>query len=71
MAKKRTKQVTRDARRAATVKETAELIGVTPRAIQMILNGEIKNEKALSVFMEIDEGHNKLLKAVKELVPFI
>ena len=70
MAKKQRKQVKRNARRAATVIETAELVGVTPRAVQMVLSGDRRNEGVLSIFMEIDERHNALLREVKKLVPF-
>lgn len=60
----------REARRAATVIETAELAGVSTRTVQRVLSADQENEKVLSIFMTISEGHNKLLKAVKELVPF-
>jgi DNA-binding LacI/PurR family transcriptional regulator len=70
MAKEITKPSKRDIRRAANIADTAEIVGVSTRTVQRVLNAEQKNENVLSVFMVLSEEHNKLLKAVKELVPF-
>lgn len=56
--------------RAATVKDTAEVTGVSPRFVNMVMNGERDNEVVVSVFMELQEGRNLLLQSVKKLVPF-
>jgi len=60
----------RDVIRAATVKDTAEVTGVSPRFVNMVMNGERDNEVVVSVFMELQEGRNLLLQSVKKLVPF-
>lgn len=70
MAKKVKNQFKRSARRAATVIETAKIVGVTQRTVQMVLKDDIKNEKVLSIFMEISERHDRLLKEVNQLAPF-
>lgn len=60
----------RDIKRAATIIETAELTGVSTRSVRRIMESEQKNETVVMVFMEIEEGKNKLLSEVKKLVPF-
>ena len=59
-----------DIYRAAKIKRTAELVGVSQRFVNYVLNGERESEDVMAVFMELQEGENKLLKAVKELLPF-
>ena len=59
-----------DVSRAATIKETAQLVGVSQHYVRMILNGKRENDKIMEVFMEITEGKNLLLQEVKKLVPF-
>lgn len=61
----------KDVRRAAIIKDTAEVVGVSQRQVQRVLAGNQENEKVVSVFMEISERKNALLKEVKMLVPFI
>lgn len=60
----------RDIIRAANIKKTAEIVGVSPRFVNYVLNGDRESEDVLSVFMLLQEGENKLLQAVKELLPF-
>ena len=60
----------RDIIRAARITKTADLVGVSKRAVQLVLNGDRNNETVMTVFMELQEGENKLLQEVKKLVPF-
>jgi hypothetical protein len=64
----------KDARRAALILQTAEITGVSQRHVQRIVNGHIeiteKNEQVFAVFMDLKEGTNALLEAVKNTVPF-
>lgn len=59
-----------DVSRAATIKETATLVGVSQRHVQLVMNGDRQNDKIVEVFMEITEGKNLLLQEVKKLIPF-
>lgn len=63
------KTIKRDAFRASMVNKTADIVGVTPRQVRRIINGACKNERALTVYMNLLEGNNKLVKEVKALVP--
>ncbi len=64
----------RDAERAAIVKRTARITGVSERQVNRVLDTENSNDLVVSVFMEIKESNdqtdNKLLEAVKTLIPF-
>lgn len=64
------KRRTRDAITAARVKRVADLTGVSTRSVQRVITGNQKNEEVLSAFMLLAEEENKLLNAVKSLVPF-
>ena len=74
MHKNMLKMAERDTIRAARVQRTADITGVTPRAVRYILNGERENDDVLMVYMEIKEMEEKLdndLKnEVNKLVPF-
>ena len=70
MAKKSNNTRKRDAKKAATVKDTAELVGVSERQVRRVLDGEHENEKVISVFMTLTEGNNRLLEEVRQLIPF-
>ncbi len=61
----------RDTINAARVIKTAECVGVSPRYVNYVINGERNNETVLSAFEMIAKGENKLLDEVKKLVPFI
>lgn len=63
------KKSTRDTVRAANVKRTAEILGVSERYVRLVLSAERQNEEVLLVFMEMQEGENKLIQEVKKLVP--
>ena len=60
----------RDSEVATRVKRTAELTGVDVRSVYRVLNGQQQNEKVLGIYMQLQEGENLLLQAVKELIPF-
>ena len=64
------KKGNRDAIRAARVKRTAEITGVSERHVNRVMIGDQENDKVVLVFMELKEGENKLVEAAKKLVPF-
>lgn len=79
MAKNSEKTRTRDAVKAARVKKVNKITGVSERQIYRVINGEQENEEVVEVFMELTEREeqvfedirtNRLLEAVKDLVPF-
>jgi len=61
----------RDTEKAARILKTARIAGVTPRSVERVLNQEQQNQKVMTIYMELLEGENVLVQAVKELVPFI
>lgn len=60
----------RDTVRAARIKRTAEIVGVSTRYVRMVLDCERENEDVLAVFMELSEQENLMIESVKKLVPF-
>lgn len=62
--------ITRDTVNAARVHRVAEMAGVSKRYVRMVIKGKRENEQVLRAYMELAEGENALLEAVKELVPF-
>ena len=60
----------RNASVAAKVKKIANMSGVSPRYVYMVISGERTNEDVFRAYMMLAEGENTLLAAVKELVPF-
>ena len=60
----------RDVRRAANIKDTAEVLGVSTSLVQKSLNASRNNEAVIEVFMEISERKNLLIEEVKKLIPF-
>lgn len=60
----------KDTKKAANIIDTAEVLGLSQSTVQKVLRGDRENPNVINVFMILDEGKNKLLKAVKELVPF-
>lgn len=64
----------RDAIRAARVKRTADIVGVSTDLVYKVLNADRENELVENVFFAIvdadNETDNKLLTAVKKLIPF-
>lgn len=63
------KKGTRDTVRAAKIKLTAQIAGVSDRQVQRVLNAEQENETIVMAYMEIDHGLNKLVQEVKRIVP--
>jgi hypothetical protein len=61
----------RDTIRAALVKQTAEITGVSVRSVERVLAAQQENEKVLQVYLEMQQGNTALVDAVKELVPFL
>jgi predicted regulator of amino acid metabolism with ACT domain len=70
MRKNRTKQKNRDSEKATRVKKVAELTGVSPRQVYRVIRGDESNDAVLRVYMQLTEGENLLLQAVKETVSF-
>ena len=60
----------RDADMAARVKKVAAICEVSKDYVYKVLDGRRSSERVMAVYMELYEGDNKLLKAVKEAVPF-
>ena len=70
MLKNRLNTNKRDVVRAALIKKTAEIMGVSPRYVRMVLADTRKNDNVLYCFMELEERENLLLQEVKSLIPF-
>ena len=66
MRKTLRKTIQRDPVRAARVKTVAELLGVSKRQVYRVIDGEQKNDLILETYMQINEGENLLLTAVKQ-----
>jgi hypothetical protein len=64
------KMAKRNIIQAARVQKTRDLTGKSARHIRRVINGECENEEVMMVYMELAEGENKLLQAVKTLLPF-
>ena len=60
----------RDAIRAARIKRTAEITGVTEKQVRRVLSGEQENNDVIMTYRTLAEGESTLVEAVKELVPF-
>lgn len=70
----------RDIKRAATILETAECLGLSTSTVQKVLRTDRNNEHVLSVYMELTQrkqivleevkAKNELVKAVEKLIPF-
>jgi hypothetical protein len=64
------KAIQRDSEVATRVKRTAILVGVSERYVYHVLNGERNSEEVLNIYMQLQEGEQILINAVKELIPF-
>jgi hypothetical protein len=64
------KKGNRDTVRAAKIKLTSEIVRVSDRQVQRVLNAERVNEKVVSVYMYLDEGMDKLVKEAQRICPF-
>jgi len=60
----------RDTKRAVLVKNTAELMGVSQRYVNMVLAGERDNDCIIACYMELLERQNRLIEEVRKLIPF-
>jgi hypothetical protein len=59
----------RDPEKAIRVKRTAELAGVSERQVYRVIDGDQKNEEVLRIYMQLSEGENLLIEAIKKAVP--
>lgn len=57
-------------RRRDVARLVAEIHGVTPRYVRMVINCERDNDAIVETYMEIVEQDNALLDAVRKAVPF-
>lgn len=48
----------------------ADKYDVSKRYVQMVINGSRLNEQILADYLEYRQQHNRLLEAVRTLVPF-
>jgi len=55
----------RNTKRAATVLETAEIIGLSTRQVQRVMSGDRQNENVVTVFMELKERKEALIEELK------
>ena len=75
MQKRLNKTRERNPETAIRVKRTAELVGVSTRTVYRVVIGDPQisketAEKVMMVYMELKEGENQLIEAVRQLVPF-
>lgn len=70
MAENPIKQTSKRRKNTETASTIADIAGVTPRYVRMILNGDKDNQAILDAAIIYEEGKNKLLEEVKKLVPF-
>lgn len=71
--------ITRSSETATRVKRTADICGVTARAVYMVIFGDRVNEKIMEVYMHLEElekaavdiaKKTSLIKQVESTVPF-
>lgn len=65
--KKRKKE---DPEQKALVRKLSRITGYSERQIERVIKAESENERVLDAYMFLHEGNNRLVEAVKELVPF-
>ena len=61
---------TRNAARAARVKTVAKMFEVTERHVNNVLSGDRINQEIIDAFLQLEQGENLLLNAVKQSVKF-
>lgn len=59
-----------DNARRARIKRTAEITGYSESMVEKVLADKRTNDNVFAVYMELLEGENALVEAVKKLVPF-
>jgi len=73
-----TKTYKRDIERAARIKKTAEIVGVSERQVRRVLGCEQVNDEVLDVYLDLVDldraafeaaKENRLLAAVEKLLP--
>ena len=60
----------RNTQKSAMIQQTAQVTGKSERHVRRVVNGMAENKEVELVYQELHEGTNKLLEAVKTLVPF-
>jgi response regulator of citrate/malate metabolism len=70
MAKKYKQVGKTDPLRPAKIKITSDITRATDRQVRRVIRGDQMNEKIIDVYMQLDEGINLLIEAVKKSVPF-
>lgn len=60
----------RDSVKTTLVAQTAEICGVSKRQVYRVLDGQQDNDQIMMVYMELRQGSQELVEAVKQLVPF-
>lgn len=70
MTKKTTKTTLYGNKRDDTAAIIARIHGVSARYVRMVAAGERNNDAILSSIIEMKQGKNELIEAVKKLVPF-
>lgn len=63
------KPTKKQVKRRDVARLVAQVHGVTPRYVRMVMNGERENEAIMDTFMEIVEQDNMLLEAIQKAAP--
>ena len=69
MTKQMNKTTDRDSQRSFIVKKTAEMHRVSTSYVYKIINGDREKEAIFETYMDLVEGTNTLVEAVKNLIP--
>jgi hypothetical protein len=56
-------------KRSETARLVAQLHGVTPRYVRMVINGERENEEITQTYIDYEQKRNKLIQHLQKLVP--
>jgi hypothetical protein len=75
MLKKSNKSTKRDPETAIRAKRTADIVGVSLTTVYRVIIGDPRisketADKVMIIYMELKDGENQLIEAVKQLVPF-
>lgn len=60
----------RDSEKAVRVKRTAITAGVSQSLVYKVIKGERVHDEVMRIYMQLEEGENLLLQAVKQAAPF-
>lgn len=69
MANQDNKQVPKQQQRDETAAIVASIFNLTPRAVRMVIQGDIINEPVFQGVMMYKEGKSKLIQEIEKLVP--